>query len=127
MTICLTEEKASKIVSDCKTLLHKAEVFIRDFAKIIGKFVASEPGVEHAMLHIKLLELEKDEKLKTFTGDFDAKFQLSYQAKQELCWWVDNIQTTFKPIIRPPPDIELESYSSNYGWSGVSKHDNLKT
>lgn len=66
MTICLTEEKASKIVSDCKTLLHKAEVFIRDFAKIIGKFVASEPGVEHAMLHIKLLELEKDEKLKTF-------------------------------------------------------------
>lgn len=127
MTICLTEEKANRIVSDCEKLLHKCEVSIRDFAQIIGKFVASEPGVEHAALHLKSLELEKEKQLKKFSGNFDAKFQLSENVKHELHWWIDNVHTTFKPIFRPPPDIELESDSSNYGWGGVSKTDDLKT
>lgn len=127
MTIRLTEEKSSKIVLDCQKLLKRSEVTIREFAQLIGKFVASEPGVEHAALHFRALELEKSEFLKQSKGDYESKVVLSRNSKSEITWWIENIQLSFKPIIRPKPDVILESDSSNTGWGGVLRSKELKT
>ena len=64
MIIRLTQEKAGKIVHDCRKILVRPEITIRDLSQIIGKFVASEPGVEYAVLKYRTLELEKDKSLK---------------------------------------------------------------
>lgn len=39
-------------------------ITIRKFAQLIGKLVASEPGVSYAPLYYKTLEIEKDKALK---------------------------------------------------------------
>lgn len=77
MTVKLTPEKISDIIRECKRLLNLKSVLIRDVAKIIGKFVASEPGVKYAPLYYKTLEIEKDQALKRSRGNFDVYMRLS--------------------------------------------------
>ena len=60
MTIRLTPEKAEDIVKKCLIILSCDKISIRDLAKLTGKMVASEPGVQYAPLFYKPLEIEKD-------------------------------------------------------------------
>ena len=46
MTIRLTQVKATKIIDFCKELLTQSYITILLFSQLIGKLVASEPGVE---------------------------------------------------------------------------------
>ena len=73
MTIRITEEKATELANLCKHLSHKVEISLREFARVIGKMVASEPGIEHAPIYYKVLEIEKDKLLKLNYGNFDVK------------------------------------------------------
>ena len=56
----LTEERANHIVEMASDLIKKRCVTIRQFAQILGKLVAAEPGVEFATLYTKSLEISKD-------------------------------------------------------------------
>ena len=51
MTIRLTDRKMTDIVQQGKSILSKGCITIRDFAQLIGKLVASEPGVAYAPLY----------------------------------------------------------------------------
>ena len=50
MTICFTSEKANNLIHCCEELLRLKSFFIRAFAQIVGKMVASQPGLFHAPL-----------------------------------------------------------------------------
>lgn len=63
MTAKLTKSRANEIVEMCKAILSKRRTTIREFSKLIGKLVATEPGVEYAPLFIKPLEKIKDRAL----------------------------------------------------------------
>jgi hypothetical protein len=93
--------------------------FRSDFSGVIGKFVAAEPAIPFAPLHIKILEIEKDKHLQDNHGDFDKKFMLSSGAKQELAWWIDNaiMCKSCQPL--PKPHIIIQSDSSKLGWGGL--------
>jgi hypothetical protein len=43
---------------------------IREFARVIGKLVASEPGIQYAGLYYKHLEIERDTALKINIREF---------------------------------------------------------
>ena len=73
MTIRLTNEKAKEIEELCCKYIKNREITIREFAQIVGKLVAAEPGVEYAPIYIKSLEIEKDRKLKESNGNFESK------------------------------------------------------
>ena len=60
MRIKLTERKAIDIIEMCSKFIKKREITIRDFAQLIGKLIASQPGVDYAPLYIKTLEISKD-------------------------------------------------------------------
>ena len=60
MTVRLSPHKAVEIKNLCFTPLKQQTVTIRDFAKLIGKLVAAEPGVLYAGAHYKSMEVEKD-------------------------------------------------------------------
>ena len=77
MTIRLTPEKAEDIVKKCLIILSCDKISIRDLVKLIGKMVASEPGVQYAPLFYKPLEIEKDAALKGVCGNFDSEMSLS--------------------------------------------------
>ena len=64
MTIRLTHEKADDIFKMSHLLLKLDFIVIRDLAKFIGKLVASEPGVQYALLYYKTVEIEKKQALR---------------------------------------------------------------
>ena len=53
MTVCLAPEKANKLILCRKELLRLDSFSIREFSWVIGKMVASQPGVFHAPLFYK--------------------------------------------------------------------------
>ena len=92
MTVRLTQEKAYDIYLDCIHLIQQKQLLIRDAANLIGKFVASEPGVRYAALYYKTSEIEKVNALKLNRGNFDTYMTFSQEAKECLQWWIDNIK-----------------------------------
>ena len=65
-------------------MLKNREITIREFAQIVGKLVAAEPGVEYAPIYIKSLEIEKDRKLKESNGNFESKMIISNESVKHL-------------------------------------------
>ena len=53
MTVRLTSERCQDINDLCRRILSENKIEIRLFAKLIGKLVASEPGVEYTPLYFK--------------------------------------------------------------------------
>ena len=115
MTIRLTPEKAEANVKKFFIILCSDKISIRDLAKLIGKMVASEPGVQYAPLFYKPLEIEKDAALKGVCGNSDLEMSLSSEGIDCVKWWISNVRSADKPIIREPPDIVIESDSSLTG------------
>jgi hypothetical protein len=72
MRIKLTERKAIDIIEMCFKFIKKRAITIRDFAQLIGKLIASQPGVDYAPVYIQTLEISKDYWLKKNKGNFDT-------------------------------------------------------
>ena len=103
MTVKLTPEKALDVRTLCTALLNKAHPTIRETAKVIGKIIATFPGVMYGPLYFRTLERDKTKALKANNWKFDKHLTLSNRAKVELQWWVDNIISSFNVIKREPP------------------------
>jgi hypothetical protein len=127
MTIRLTNEKAKEIKELCCKYVKNREITIREFAQIVGKLVAAEPGVEYAPIYIKSLEIEKDRKLKESNGNFEYKMIISNESVKTLSWWIENVESSFKPLVRKDPELVLKTDSSKTGWGGVIDNTTLKT
>ncbi|KAL7299668.1 hypothetical protein TKK_0007426 [Trichogramma kaykai] len=90
--ISLPDEKKDNILKLIKSLLHSKVCTIRDFAKVIGKLVATCPALDYANLYIKELEREKIIQL-IFNDDcYNKKMQISKIVKNDLHWWVDKLE-----------------------------------
>ena len=64
MTVCFTPEKANNLILCCKELFRLDSFSLREYARVIGKMVASQPEVSHAPLFYKNPEIEKNQQLK---------------------------------------------------------------
>ncbi|MCG7876290.1 MAG: hypothetical protein JAZ03_08585 [Candidatus Thiodiazotropha taylori] len=127
MTVRLTEKRCQDIIGLCVKLKNEKRTTIRFFAKVIGKLVASEPGVEYAMLYIKPLEIIKEEQLLIHKGNFDSFMNVSLVIKSTLDWWVVNLPKIFKKVSHGTPKLILYSDSSNSGWGAYNKTLDIKT
>ena len=88
---------------------------IREVAKVLGLIVSSFPGVAYGPLLYRHLEQDKTAALKPWTWDFDTKMCLSSQAREELMWWIDSIESASNPITRGNVDITITSDASKQG------------
>ena len=107
MTIKLTEEKCAEVISLCTKLISKDHATIKIVSSVIGKIVATFPGVRFGPLHYRELEKEKSNALKINKGNYSAHTTLSIRAKCELTWWITNLGSAFTPITLSKPDITL--------------------
>ncbi len=55
MTVRLTPDRIKNFVELCMQISSKVVITIREFATVIGKMVAAEPGIEYAPLYYKRL------------------------------------------------------------------------
>ena len=121
MTVEITHEKADAIKTLCHHILEKSLITIRQVAQLIGKLVASEPGVRLAPLYYKTLEIEKDVALKENRGNFDAEITLSQDCKQQIQWWIGQCRPRVaRNIFLSNPDIVIKSDSSTYAWGATN-------
>ena len=119
MTIRLPPAKASYVKKSCVDLQRQAQLTIRELAHVIGLLVSSLPGVQFGELHYRQLEINKTVALQKNKGNYDAAMHLTLASRSELTWWIQNVETSYKNIIVPSPDIMLTTDASTKGWGAV--------
>ena len=67
-------------------------------------------------LHFRVTEHERSEALNQKAGNFDAMMSLTPQARNELQWWVNSIDTAVNEINRPERQIIIRTDASTQGW-----------
>ena len=119
MTVRLCPRKALDIKNWCIHILGKKQISIWEFAQLIGKMVAAEPGIQYAALHYKSLKIERNKDLVKNHGQFDAVMELSKKSVGCIHWWINNVETCFWPISVGLPIKKIETDSSLSGYGGV--------
>ena len=120
MTVTLTLEKKEKLVILINKVLSKEMVKIRDVASLVGKFVSSAPASLYGPLHYRTVERDKNQALKRARGNYEANMSISDEAKHEICWWKDNIESMSAPIQWPPITQEVSTDASGKNGWGAS-------
>ena len=120
MTISMVPGKADMIKSKCHALVHmQGPVQIREVTYVVGLMVSAFSGVQYAPLFYRSLENDKINTWKCNGWDLEGKMTLSPLSKQDLLWWISNVEQYPKAISPLPPDITLMTDSSLKGWGEV--------
>lgn len=123
MTVTLPARRVKKIVESCSSLASRNKAKIREVARVVGMLVAAIPAVELGKLHYRILEKAKIVALKVGKGNFDKFMTISKEMKMELSWWISEVGTQVRKIIRTAPSVEVFTDASDLGWGGcVLKH-----
>ena len=120
MTVTLPSDKKEELKETCTALLENATPSIRQVARVIGKLVAAFPAAQYGLLHYRELERGKIVSLRLNRGHFDRPMKLLDKARRELLWWIGHIDSSFRPINRRNPDLELRSDASGAGWGATN-------
>ena len=115
MLVRLTPEKAIKVKNICFKLISTQFPSLQEIAEVIGILVSSFPGVAYGPLYYRALESAKCAGLRASKGNYSFKISLPLEAKRELQWWIDNVETATNPISRDPPQIFVQSDASLIG------------
>ena len=127
MTVRPTKEKTEKIKKLITSCLLKKDFTIQSIAELVGKLVALFPGVTHAKLFYRQLDIEKSAALKLSRGNYEATMQISAEARQDLHWFLDNLDGAFVDVSVKNPDFVLKTDASNSGWGGILQCSNSST
>ena len=122
MTIWLTKDTAIDLKNVCESLLKSSKPqTIRLVTRVIGKIVASFPGVKYGPLYYRDLDKNKTLALKKAKGNFDATMLLSQAAKRELQWWVDNVEISYQNLSHEEPLHQITTDASLSRWGAECK------
>lgn len=116
MTVKLSDKKKEKLKSLCMQALDEDIFSICFIAQVTGKIISSLPGVEFGKLPYRNLERDKIRALATNKGDYDGQVCLSVSAKNELHWWVGNVQWAYRRINHAPITYVFQTDASDNGW-----------
>ena len=119
MITYLPESKKTKIKASCISLIQCESPTIREVARVIGSIVTTFPAVKFGPLYYRALGNDKSSALKCSSGNFDAVMNLSLQSKNELSWWIQNIDKSQNDISLSNPDVLLKTDASGFGWGAV--------
>lgn len=119
MTVTPTESKIQKVVTACQHLLTKHNPTITEVAEVIGLIVSNFPGAQYGPLHYRSLESDKIQALKINKGNYKFHMQLTSNSIAEVKWWIANMPTVQRDIVRPNPSMVTQTGASKKGWRAV--------
>ena len=115
MTLNLPHDKVTAIQSQCRQLLTLSSVTLRAIAQI-----SARPAIWKAPLHYRMLQVQLTQGLQQNQNNYTKVVTLSPQSRQELHWWVLNIEScNGSPVVTPPPDLTIYTDASKRGWGGI--------
>ena len=100
-------------------------MFHQRFASVLGSLVALDPGVWIGPIFWKRLEIEKIQQLRYSKYNYEKFFKLSKTVKEDLTWWLENMQNYPSPVKQNHPKIVFYSDASKNCWGAV--RDSNKT
>jgi len=115
MAVQLTDSRKQKLKNACLNLVHKETCTVQNVAEVIGLIVSSFPGMDHATLHYRCLERDKSNALRENKGNFGSFMTLSPSSKEELNWWIFNVDK-HKCISHGEPELHIQTDASTHGW-----------
>ena len=124
MTVRLTKEKVVAIKDFISVIIKSDQIAIELLATLVGKLVATFPGVTYGKLYYRQLDIEKSEALRKSKGNYKGLVSLSAKARQDLVWWVDNLDTEYVEVHKKVPSREIFSDASDTGWGGHMEAQN---
>lgn len=116
MRICLPGEKI-RLIRDLINKFKKEnnKHTLKDFAMLIGKFVAACPATEYGFTHIKPFERLKYSLLQKNNFNYYTKIIIPKDLWYELKWWQNNVGLG-RDIKCRPFSCEIFSDASQTGW-----------
>lgn len=123
MIVALDEHKSASVKKMFKQALSKKYLSLRELAQIIGKIISLLPASKWGRLHYRALEMLKirelkKQKINLFVQDYDYSQTciLTCDARDDIGWWIENVQSVFNYIVPPNPDIEIRTDASGFAW-----------
>lgn len=125
--VFLTEDKIQKIICKAEALLRTQQIVVRDLASFIGSVINAFDAVYEAQLHYRCLERDKILGLGQ-EMNFDNQTILSCKSKEEIHWWLNNVNEKNGKWIRPPDvQIRCRTDASLEGFGGIDIDTDLYT
>ena len=121
MIVTLPKDKCEKIKKFGNELLETEFIQIQSLASFIGILVSCFPAVFFGPLYYRYLERNKTSGLVKSKGDFNAWTVLNQDSKNEINWWIANIDSSFKNILETDIKTSFISDASKLGWGAVWK------
>lgn len=116
MLITMPDEKINKIQLKCRSALADINIKIQIVAELVGSLVACFPASTYGFLYTRQLEYEKTQSLRLVNGNFSAAMQLSDLARQDIQWWLDNLDIQNRSLRHRFHDLMITSDASPIGW-----------
>lgn len=116
MLVTLGPDKANNIKILLADILPLSKTTIRHFAAVLGTLAATLPANKYGQIFLKRLEKEKANALKRRSFNYDSTLKISMTAREEITWWLQNIDSISRPILTPNPTVVLYTDASFSGW-----------
>lgn len=115
-TLSLATRKVTKIWHELRRTLSRAQVSLRDLARIVGLLSASIQAIFPGPLHYRALHRLKASYLRQGCP-YSHKVALSGEARHEIQWWLQHMEAwNGRAIFGSTPDLIIESDASTLGW-----------
>ncbi|KAK3094975.1 hypothetical protein FSP39_008608 [Pinctada imbricata] len=119
MKVTLPENKIHKILDKCNQALNKREITIQELSSLVGLLNASRDAIVPTTLYVREMQMHQTKQL-LLGKNFQSKIKLSKACKEEIKWWINHVQEhNGKQLLKPSPDLMIESDASNLGWGAV--------
>lgn len=125
MQISLPQSIREKIKEICCELLNATPPTIRQLAVAIGKMDAAFPAVQYGPLYYRELGKDKIFALQKNQGKFDRSVVLSKLARNELSWWLKNIDHSSRHVDKGTPTMCITTDASVLGWGATSGNTSI--
>lgn len=123
LSISLPADKTLKIIQKINNIKRLEVCKIRKFAQLIGLLISACPTNKYSWLHTKVLEREKITYLRKNFNNYNKIMKLTKNVKDELEWWLKNIQHFEKTFKLHKFDMELFSDASETGWGAFNNKE----
>ena len=116
MMVTMTEKKTQKVKKCVQKIMSRDNCSIRELAAIIGTLQATSPACDLASLFTKSMENCKIEELSKNEYNYDAEMRIPENVREDLRWWMHNLDKIERPIHRCNPDYVIYTDASLEGW-----------
>jgi hypothetical protein len=126
MLIKISTQKCARIIEECKKMLLKKVMAVREVASCVGLLKSVIHAILPATMFCRHLQQAQIVAMRKSKLSYDAEMSLSMMAREELRLWIERLHIwNGRPVVPPPIDCMVQTDASIQGWGGVKGHQEV--